>query len=53
MKLRLDYRSIKFKTWLYFVLFAGFLMLILWFLQVLFLNNFYEVMKVEQTKNVT
>lgn len=53
MKLRLDYRSIKFKTWLYFVLFAAFLMIILWFLQVLFLNNFYEVMKVEQTKNVT
>ncbi|MDO4545795.1 MAG: ATP-binding protein, partial [Bacillota bacterium] len=52
MKLKLDYKSIKFKTWLYFVLFAGFLMLILWFLQVLFLNNFYQVMKTEQTETV-
>lgn len=27
-------------------------MMILWFLQVLFLNNFYEVMKTEQTNNI-
>ena len=52
MKLRIDYKSIKFKTWLYFILFAGFLMLLLWVLQVLFLNNFYDVMKDEQTKRV-
>lgn len=52
MKLRLDYRSIKFKTWLYFILFAGFLMIMLWLLQVLFLNSFYATMKGEQTKNV-
>lgn len=52
MKLKVDYKSIKFKTWLYFVLFTTFLMIILWFLQVLFLNNFYEVMKAEQTDNI-
>lgn len=52
MNLRIDYKSIKFKTWLYFILFAGFLMLLLWVLQVLFLNNFYDVMKDEQTKRV-
>ncbi len=52
MKHRLDYRSITFKTWLYFILFTTFLMIILWFLQVLFLNNFYEVMKKEQTDAV-
>ncbi len=52
MTLRIDYKSIKFKTWLYFILFAGFLMLLLWVLQVLFLNNFYDVMKDEQTKRV-
>ena len=45
MKLRLDSKSIKFKTWLYFILFAGFLMVVLWFFQVLFLNSFYSVMK--------
>ena len=51
-KHRLDYRSITFKTWLYFILFTTFLMIILWFLQVLFLNNFYEVMKKDQTDAV-
>lgn len=51
-RLKLDYKSIKFKTWLYFILFAGFLMLVLWILQVLFLNNFYDVMKDEQTQRV-
>lgn len=52
MKLKPDYKSIKFKTWLYFILFAGFLMMLLWVLQVLFLNNFYDVMKDEQTQRV-
>ena len=53
MKLKLpDHNSIKFKTWLYFILFAGFLMILLWILQVLFLNNFYDVMKDEQTQRV-
>ena len=54
MKLRskIDHNSIKFKTWLYFILFAGFLMILLWVLQVLFLNNFYDVMKDEQTQRV-
>ena len=52
LNIRLDRNSIKFKTWLYFILFAGFLMIILWVLQVLFLNNFYDVMKDEQTQRV-
>lgn len=52
MKPKIDYRSIKFKTWLYFILFAGFLMILLWCLQVLFLNSFYDVMKSEQTQKV-
>ncbi len=52
MKLNLNFKSIKFKTFLYFVLFAGFLMAVLWILQVLFLNNFYDVMKDEQTQRV-
>jgi len=52
LKLKFNYRSIKFKTWLYFILFAGFLMIVLWFLQVLFLNTFYGVMKDEQTQRV-
>lgn len=52
LSIKLDHKSIKFKTWLYFILFAGFLMVMLWTLQVLFLNNFYDVMKDEQTQRV-
>lgn len=52
LRLKIDHNSIKFKTWLYFILFAGFLMILLWVLQVLFLNNFYDVMKDEQTQRV-
>ena len=51
MKHRPDIHSIKFKTWLYFVLFTGLIMIVLWGLQVIFLNNFYEGMKPQQTKN--
>ena len=37
---------------MYFVLFAGLLMILLWTLQVLFLNNFYGIMKSKQTTTV-
>lgn len=40
-----DTHSIKFKLWLYFVLFAAGLMLLLWFLQIFFLNHYYSNMK--------
>ena len=53
MKLKPDFRSINFKTFMYFVLFAGTLMILLWALQVLFLNNFYGILKSSQTKTVT
>lgn len=52
MKLKIDHNSIKFKIALYFVLFAIILMLILWSLQVLFLNVFYQSMKESQTQSV-
>lgn len=52
MKLKFDVHSIKFKVCLYFILFAVLLMLVLWFLQVLFLNTFYQSMKETKTKNV-
>ncbi len=52
MKLKPDFKSISFKTFAYFVLFAGVLMILLWSLQVLFLNSFYGIMKSNQTKTV-
>ena len=42
MKLKIDTKSIKFKSWLYFILFAAVLMAALWIVQVLLLNNLYR-----------
>lgn len=52
MKLNLDFRSIKFRLWLHFLLFTALIMLFIWFLQVFFLNNYYKDMKIRQTKEV-
>lgn len=52
MKLKPDFKSLKFRLWGYFFLFAAVLMLLLWGLQVLFLNNYYQVMKIRETNAV-
>ena len=52
MKLNLDRNSLKFKIWLYFALFSALLMIILWFLQIFFLDTYYEEMKISQTRKV-
>ena len=52
MKSKIDPKSIKFKSWLYFVVFAVVLMVILWVVQVLMLNQFYGTMKTSQTQKV-
>lgn len=52
MKFKIDTKSIKFKAWLYFILFAAVLMAALWIVQVLMLNNFYGTMKTTQTREV-
>lgn len=45
MKWKLDFHSIKFKMWGYFILFAALILLVLWLLQIVFLQNFYQQMK--------
>ena len=52
MKLKIDTKSIKFKSWLYFILFAAVLMAALWILQVLLLNTLYGTLKTSQTEKV-
>lgn len=48
MKFMLDVKSIKFKMWKYFMLFAALIMLVLWFLQIIFLNSYYQAMKTRE-----
>ena len=45
-------KSLGFKLWLYFTLFSGIILLILWLLQIVFLSNFYEGMKTKGVMKV-
>ncbi|MDR1293090.1 MAG: hypothetical protein LBJ91_06840 [Clostridiales Family XIII bacterium] len=47
----IDARSLKFRLWIYFLLFTGLLLAILWSLQVFFLNNYYQDMKIRETND--
>jgi len=49
---RLNLGSLKIRLWGYFGLFAVILVLILWILQVVFLNVYYEGMKQRETQNI-
>lgn len=51
-RIEFDKNSINFKLWAYFVLFAAFLLSLLWLLQILFLNTYYQEMKIAQTNRV-
>jgi signal transduction histidine kinase len=48
----LDRKSLKFKIWIYFAVFAALLMSMLWFLQIIFLDSYYEEMKISETRRV-
>ncbi len=49
-RIRFDFKSIKFRLWLYFLSVALIILFLIWFLQIFFLNTYYEDMK---TKEVT
>lgn len=47
-KVRFDFKSVKFRLWIYFVSFGIGVVLLIWFLQIFFLNNSYETMKTKE-----
>ena len=49
-KINFDRKSLNFRLWTYFAIFALLLMAILWFLQIFFLNTYYQDMKIRQTE---
>ena len=51
-RIKPDFHSLKFKLGLHFILFALALMIVLWFLQIFFLNNYYEEMKIKDTNKI-
>ncbi|MHB8126624.1 MAG: sensor histidine kinase [Desulfitobacteriaceae bacterium] len=48
MRLKIDYKSITFKMWLYFIFFAVLILIVLWLLQIVFLNSYYKGMKTRE-----
>ena len=52
LKSKFDFKSIRFKLWVYFISFAIILISLIWFLQIFFLNNFYQDMKIRETTNL-
>ena len=51
-KVKFDFKSIKFKLWMYFLLFAIVVLVLLWGMQIFMLNNSYETMKTKEVAHV-
>ncbi len=51
-KIKFDAKSIKFRLWIYFVALAVGIVLLIWFLQIFFLNNYYEHMKISEVNQI-
>lgn len=48
----LDKKSLKYKLWTYFIIFASLIVILLWLLQIVFFNSYYETMKINEIKNI-
>lgn len=51
-KVRFDFKSIRFRLWMYFLGFSVVAFLLIWFLQIYFFNNSYETMKAKEVSRV-
>jgi len=50
--LKFDFKSLRFRLWLYFSAFAIVLIILLWGFQLFMLTNYYEDMKIKETNNL-
>lgn len=48
----LDFNSLNFRLWVSFAAFAVLLLVLIWSLQIYFLNNYYEEMKIKETNHI-
>ncbi|MBO4235553.1 MAG: HAMP domain-containing histidine kinase [Firmicutes bacterium] len=51
-KISFDFKSIRFKLWAYFILFAVIILGLVWLLQVYFLDAYYEDMKLKKSERM-
>lgn len=45
--MKFNFRSLGIRLWMYYIMFSAVILLLLWFLQIVFLNSFYEGMKTD------
>ena len=50
--MNIDRKGLQFKMWSYFIIFSATIMIILWFLQIVFLNSFYNRMKTTEIEDI-
>ena len=48
---KFDFFSIRFKSWLYFIIFAIIIISLIWLLQMFFIDHYYEQMKISETQS--
>lgn len=51
--MKFNLKSIGFKLWLSFILFAAVILTLLWLLQIVFLQSFYEAMKIRDVEQIS
>ena len=52
MRSRFNFKSINFRIWVYMLLFTCIILAFMWLLQIFFVNNYYESMKISHTDDV-
>ena len=52
MRSRFNIRSINFKIWMYLLVFTAVILALMWFLQIFFVNYYYESMKIDHTNSI-
>lgn len=52
-KVKFDAKSIKFRLWMYFAALGLGVVILIWFLQIFFLNNYYEHMKIAEVNRIS
>lgn len=51
-RISFDFQSIRFKLWVYFILFAVIILGLIWLLQIYFLGSYYEDMKLKESERM-
>ncbi len=52
MRRFIDVKGLNFKMWSYFTLFSVFIFVMLWLFQIIFLNTYYESMKISEVRKI-